>query len=91
MNQLLTMSDLFRDFSRVFFSVTESEISEQTSRQIVTEEPNFCKHAWRRNWRYYNLNRDENPLWENEMDSPSSEGFKTQLDCKLTHGNKNKT
>ena len=41
-------------FSR-FFSLIESEISEQASRKIATEE-----------------------------------GFHTQLDCKLTYGNKNK-
>ena len=35
-----TMSDLFRDFSLVFFSLIESEISEQASRQIAIEELN---------------------------------------------------
>ena len=42
----------------------------------------------RRNWRYYNVSRDENPQRENEMDSPSFEGFHSQLDCKLTNGKK---
>ena len=42
-------------------------------------------------WRYYNVSRDENPQRENEMDSPSFEGFHSQLDCKLTNGNKNQT
>ena len=36
-----TMSDLFRDFSLVFFfSLIESEISEQASRQMAIEELN---------------------------------------------------
>ena len=35
-----TMFDLFWDFSLVFFSLIESEISEQANRQIATEEPN---------------------------------------------------
>ena len=35
-----TMSYLFRDFSLAFFTIIESEISEQASRQVVTEEPN---------------------------------------------------
>ena len=35
-----TMSDLFRDFSLVFFSLIESEISEQASRQIAIEKLN---------------------------------------------------
>ena len=34
-----------------------------------------CKHAKRHNLRYYNLSRDENPHNENEMDSPTFEGF----------------
>ena len=33
--------------------------------------------------------REENPQRENEKNSPSFEGFHTQLDCKLTYGNKN--
>ena len=37
------------------------------------------------------MSRDENPQRENEMDSPSFEGFHAQLDCKLTNGNKNQT
>ena len=41
----------------------------------------FCKNAKRRNWRYYNVSKDENPQGENEMDSPSLEGLHTQLDC----------
>ena len=35
-----TMSDLFRDFSLVFFSLIEIEISEQASRQMAIEELN---------------------------------------------------
>ena len=36
-----TMSDLFQDSSLAFFRrLTESEISEQVSRQVVTGEPN---------------------------------------------------
>ena len=50
-----------------------------------------CKHAKRRNLRYYNVSRDKNPQRENEMDSPSYEGFRAQLDCKLTYDNKNQT
>ena len=37
------------------------------------------------------MSRDENPQRENEMDSPSFQGFHAQLDCKLTDGNKNQT
>ena len=33
-----TMFDLFRDFSLAFFPLIESEISEQASRQVATEE-----------------------------------------------------
>ena len=35
-----TMFDLFRDFFFSFFPIVESEISEQASRQVATEEPN---------------------------------------------------
>ena len=42
-------------------------------------------------WRCYNVNRDENPQRENEMDSRNFEGFHAQLDYKLTNGNKNQT
>ena len=35
-----TMFDLFRDFFLAFFPIIESEISEQASRQVATEEPN---------------------------------------------------
>ena len=52
------------------------EISEQTSRQLATKEQRkFCKHAKRRNWRYYNVSKDENPQRENEMNTPTSESF----------------
>ena len=76
-----------------FFSIIESEISEQASRQVATEEPKkkFCKHTRRRKLRYQNVNRDENPQRENKIESPSFKGFDAQLDCKLTHGNKNET
>ena len=37
------------------------------------------------------MSKDENPQRVNEMDSPSSEGFHTQLDCKVTSGNKSQT
>ena len=30
--------------------------------------------------RYYNVSREKNPRRENEMDSPSSEGFYDRLD-----------
>ena len=33
------MSNHFPDFSLAFFSLIESEISEQASRQVATEEP----------------------------------------------------
>ena len=73
-----TMSDFLRDFSLVFFSLIEIEISEQASRQITTEEPKkVCKHTRRLNWRYYKVSRDENPQRVNEMDGPSFEGFHT--------------
>ena len=35
------------------------------------------------------MSREENPQRENELDSPSFEGFRTQLDCKLTYSNEN--
>ena len=41
--------------------------------------------------RHRDVSRDENPPRENEIDSPSSEGFHAQLDCKLTYDNKNQT
>ena len=37
------------------------------------------------------MSREENIQRENEIDSASFEGFHTQLDCKLTYGNKNQT
>ena len=37
------------------------------------------------------MSREENLQRENEIDSASFEGFHTQLDCKLTYGNKNQT
>ena len=62
------LSDHLLDFSLAFFSLIESVISEQASRQVATEEPNKgCKHAKRRNWRSHNLRRDENLQRENEM------------------------
>ena len=42
-------------------------------------------------WSYYNVSRSENSSRENEMDSPSFEGFHAQLNCKFTYGNKNIT
>ena len=66
------MSDHFPDFFLAFFR----EISELASRQIATEEPKkVCKHAKRYNWRNSNVSKDENPQRENEMDTPSFEGF----------------
>ena len=43
--------------------------------------------------RYYNVSREKYPRRENEMDSPSFEGFHDRLDlyrlnCKVTYGNK---
>ena len=49
-----------------FFSLTDSEFSEQASRQVVTEEP---KNTLSR------VSKDENPQRKNEMDSPSFEDF----------------
>ena len=43
-----------------------------------------CEYAKRHNLRHENVRRDENLQRENEMDSPSFEGFHAQLDCKLT-------
>ena len=63
----------------------------QSSPQVATEKPRVCKHAGRRNLRHCDVSRDENPPRENEIDSPSSEGFHAQLDCKLTYDNKNQT
>ena len=37
------------------------------------------------------MSRDENPQKVKETDSPSFEGFHTQLDYKRTYGNKNQT
>ena len=55
------MSYLFPDFSLAFFR----EISEQASRQLATKEQRkFCKHAKRRNWRYYNMSKNETPQRE---------------------------
>ena len=72
------MSDFLREFSLFFFSLIESEISEQASLQITKEEPKkVCRHARRLNWRYYKVSRDENPQRVNEMDGPSFEGFHT--------------
>ena len=63
--------------------------SEQASQEVTTEKPNQgSKHAKRRNLRYYNVNRDENPKRENEMDCPSLEGFHAQLHWKFTNGYK---
>ena len=55
------------------FSLTEIEISEQASRQVQQQnnQTKVCTHARRRIWRYYNVNRDENPQSENEEDNPS--------------------
>ena len=39
----------------------------------------------------YSVSRDENPQRVNEMDSPSFEGFHTQLDCKLMYYSKSQT
>ena len=56
------MFNLFRDFFLAFFPIIESEILEQASRQVETEEPNKgCKHTRRRNLRYWNVSRYENP------------------------------
>ena len=73
------MFDHFPDFSPAFFSLIESEISEQANQQIATEY----------NTRYNDVNRGGNPQRENEMDSLSFEDFHAQLDCKFTHGNRN--
>ena len=66
-----------------FFSLTESEILEQGSREIAREEPNNGLQTKRRNWCYF--------IVKSEMDSSSFECFHTQLDCKLTYGYKNQT
>ena len=63
----------------------------QAGKKQQNNQTKVYKHAKRRNWRYYNVSRDENPQRENEMGSPSFEGFHAQLDCKLTNGNKNQT
>ena len=73
------------------FSQTKRKISEQASPQVATEKPRVCKHAGRRNLRHCDVSRDENPPRENEIDSPSSEGFHAQLDCKLIYDNENQT
>ena len=39
----------------------------------------------------YSVSRDENPQRVNEIDSPSFEGFHTQLDCKLMYYSKSQT
>ena len=65
-----------------FFSLIKNEILEQASRQEATEEP---RKALSR------VSKDENPQRENEMDSPSFEGFHAQLDCQVTKGNKAQT
>ena len=73
------MFDYFPDFSPAFFSLIESEISEQANQQIATEY----------DIRYNDVNRGGNPQRENEMDSLSFEDFHAQLDRKFTHGNRN--
>ena len=39
----------------------------------------------------YSVSRDENPQGVNEIDSPSFEGFHTQLVCKLMYYSKSQT
>ena len=75
------------DVSSISPSSERLNPAEQVSRQIEGLNKDL-QHVKRRNWRYYNVTRDENPQRE-EIYIPSFEGFHTQLDCKLTYGNKN--
>ena len=54
-------------------------------------QTNLCKHFRRRNLHYFDVSRDESFQRENEMHSPSFEGFHAYSDCKLTYGNKKQT
>ena len=77
------MSDLFRNFSlAVFRSFKVYRTSEPASSNGRAKQ-RFCKHAKRRNLRYFKVSRDENHPRENVMNSPSFEGFYAQSDCKL--------
>ena len=66
-----TMFNLFQEFFLAFFAIIESEISEQASRQVATEEPNICKHTRHRILCYENVSRYENPQRKNKIDIPS--------------------
>ena len=85
-----TTSDLFRDRVKAFFA-NKKENFGAIQPASSNRKTKGCKHAGRRNLRHCDVSRDENPSRENEIDSPSSEGFHAQLDCKLTYDNKNQT
>ena len=85
-----TASDLFRDRVKAFFA-NKKENFGAIQPASSNRKTKGCKHAGRRNLRHCDVSRDENPSRENEIDSPSSEGFHAQLDCKLTYDNKNQT
>ena len=78
-------------FLHVFFFWKWNFGTVKSANSIWRTQTKVCKHARRRNWRYYNVSRDENPQKVKETDSPSFEGFHTQLDYKRTYGNKNQT
>ena len=65
--------------------------NKRAGKQQQKNQTKVFKKARRRNLRYYNVSRDENPQGENEMDSPSFRGFHAQLDGKLMYGDENRT
>ena len=84
------LPNLFQDFSLFFFLKLKVKFrNKRVGKWKQRNQIKVCKHARRRNRRYYKVSWDENPQRENEMDSPSLKGFYTQYDCKLTYGNKN--
>ena len=86
------MFDLFRDFFLTFFRLLKVKFrNNRAGKQQQKNQKKVFKQAGRRNLRYCNVSRDENPQEENETDSPSFRGFHAQLDGKFIYGNKNQT
>ena len=73
-----TMSDHFPVFFLGLFFVN-CELNFGTSEPVNSNrrlnQTKVCKHVERRNFRYQNVSRDENPQRENEIESPSFEDF----------------
>ena len=78
------MSDLFRDFSlAIIRSLKVKFRKERAGKYQQKNQTRVCEHSKSRNLRYYRVSRDKIPQRENEMDSPSFEGFHAQADFKL--------